>query len=157
MKKTLSILIIFSIIFMQGCFLEGGGLHSNVLSNSDSAKVTVNVQMEREYVRNISGLGAGAVAMYLIVGPFSRNVIMLYGSARQDGSTGMRTVGTFEKQLNWGTNRFTVNVQKNSEVFLKLRAGGTRSGLGDVGSFKVGSEDRQMVTVKLLASGAEIF
>lgn len=118
--------------------------------------VKINVHMEREYVQSISGLGSGAVAMYLLVGPFSNNKMMLYGTIREKSGEQMKSVGSFSKGLKWGDNSFDTRVPINSEIQFKLRAGGTRSGSTDIGFAKIGTEPTQTIIINLVASGATI-
>ncbi len=84
--------------------------------------VGMEVLLERSFVRSSSSYGGGAVAMVLLVGPFSCNVINLYGTIEhQHEDEKYRTVGTFTKGLNWGENFFNIRAPKNSEIKLMLR------------------------------------
>jgi len=118
--------------------------------------VKINVHMEREYVQSTSGLGSGAVAMWLLAGPFSNNKMMLYGTIKEKNGGKMKGVGSFSKGLKWGDNSFDTRVPMNSEIQFKLRAGGTRSGSTDIGFAEIGTEPTQIIIINLVASGATI-
>ena len=126
------------------------------VEETDMVAVKVNVHMEREYVQSVSGLGSGAVAMWLLVGPFSNNKMMLYGTIKEKSGEKMKGVGSFSRGLKWGDNSFDTKVPMNSEIQFKLRAGGNRSGFTDLGFAEVGTEPTQTIIINLVASGATI-
>ena len=80
----------------------------------------------------------------------------MYGTIKEETAGKPKTVGTFDKQLRWGMNSFKIRAPKNTEIRLRLRAGGTRSGMADVGYVSVGNDPEQSVVVRLPESGAEI-
>ena len=158
MKRFLVGMLIFGMMFgMVGCgttgFQQSFGTRTEEIN---MVSVKVNVHLERAYVQSVSGLGAGAVAMWVLAGPFSNNVITLYGTVKEKSGEKMKTVGSFSKGLQWGANSFDAKVPMNSEIQFKLRSGGTRSGFTDIGFSDVGTELTQTIVINLLASGATI-
>lgn len=158
-KKGLRAVIMF---FVAGFLLSGcatTGLQQSFgtkVSVEESVNVKLNVLLERAYIQSVSNLGAGAIAMWVIAGPFSNNVIMLYGTVREKVGDKEKTVGSFSKGLQWGENSFDIRVPKNSEIQFRLRSGGTRSGITDVGFATIGSDPTQTIVINLLGSGVTI-
>ena len=158
MKRFFVWMLIFGMVFgIVGCGTPG--LQQSIgtkVEEINMVAVKINVHMEREYVQSTSGLGAGAVTMLVLLGPFSNNKMMLYGTIKQKSGEQMKGVGTFSKGLQWGDNFFDTRVPMNSEIQFKLRAGGNRSGFTDLGFATVGTEPTQTIIINLVASGATI-
>ena len=158
MKRLLVGILIFGMAFgMVGCGTPG--LQQSIgtkVEEINMVAVKINIHMEREYVQSTSGLGSGAVTMWFLVGPFSNNKMMLYGTIKQKSGEQMKGVGTFSKGLQWGDNSFDTRVPMNSEIQFKLRAGGNRSGFTDLGFATVGADPTQTIIINLVASGATI-
>lgn len=146
------------VVAVAGCATPGfrqSGLRG--VPPEDIVHVRMDVLLERSFVRATSSYGGGAAAMVLLVGPFSANVMRLYGTVERFDTGGkITTLGTFSKQLNWGENSFIVVAAKNSDIKLKLRAGGTRKGMTDVGTVGIGSEPQQTVVVNFTEAGVDI-
>ncbi len=155
MKKTLILCLGLTIAF-SGCATMGlqQTLNPTAIS-SNRVRITMNVYLDRAFVRSNSGFGAGAVAMWLLVGPFNNDKINIYGTIKE--KTGEeKTVGTFSKGLNWGENIFNIEAPKNSQIKLMLSSGGTRAGSTDLGYADVGNDPTQTISVKLTSAGAQI-
>ncbi len=117
----------------------------------------IEILLERSFVQASSTLGAGAAAMFLLLGPFSNNRVNLYGTMqikREDGR--YISAGTFCNGLEWGETIFNIKAPKNSEIKLSLRSGGTRSGIADIGYAYIGAQPQQTVVIRLTEGGAEI-
>ena len=118
-----------------------------------STVVEIAATMERGYVRSVSNLGAGAVAMGLVVGPFSRNVINLYISKEEGASNWVKV---HEQRMKWGENNFKFNAPKSARLKLFLRVGGTRSGGTDLGILQLTDSDTHFYKVAMTAEGCNI-
>ncbi len=157
-EKIIPLIALFLVVAITGCATMG--LQQTALRGiprEDIVDVRMEVLLERAFVRSSSSYGGGAVAMVLLVGPFSMNVMKLYGTIEQKHEDGKyRSAGTFNKQLKWGENFFNIRAPKNSEIKLMLRAGGTREGMTDIGYVSVGSEKFQTVVVRLTEAGVDI-
>ena len=152
------LIVLFLVMSMAGCATTGLLQPTfRGIPRQDIVNVKMDVLLERAFVRSSSSYGGGAVAMILLVGPFSMNVMKLYGTIEQKRENGKyKPVGSFNKGLNWGQNFFNIKAPKNSEVKLMLRAGGTREGMTEIGYVSIGSEKHQTVAVKLTEAGVEI-
>lgn len=158
MKRIISLMALFLVVAIAGCATTG--LRQSAfrgIPREDIVDVRMEVLLERAFVRSSSSYGGGAVAMVLLVGPFSMNVMKLYGTIDQKHEDGKyRAAGSFDKGLKWGQNFFDIRAPKNSEIKLMLRAGGTREGMTDIGYVSVGSEKRQTVVIRLTEAGVDI-
>lgn len=158
MKRILVGMLIFGMTFgMVGCGTTGfQQSFGTKVEERNQVAVKVNIHLERAYIQSVSGLGAGAVAMWVLLGPFSNNVITLYGTIKEKSGEKTKTVGSFSKGLQWDDNSFDIRVPMNSEIQFRLRSGGTRSGFTDIGFAEVGTEPTQTIIINLIASGATI-
>lgn len=143
------------LIVNAGCFGPSGFRQTNIggsIDDTENVLVNMQINLERSFVRSNSGLGAGAVVMYAAIGPFARNVIMLYGDIKKDDNV----VSTFSKRMVWGQNQLTCRAPKNSIIQLRLRTGGTRTGMIDIGFVRIGNQPSQNVTVRMDETGTYI-
>ena len=157
MTKTVSLGLASALVAFTflGCATQGVVVQEDFAADiprENVVDVDMVVYLERAYVRDMSELGAGAAVMILAVGPFSRNLITLYGTIQHQG----KSVGSFSKRLVWGENTFAIRAVKTSEIKLRLGAGGTRSGAAHLGYAILGVKPRQTVTIRMLESGVEI-
>lgn len=152
------LIVLFLIMSIAGCATTGLLQPAfRGIPRQDIVDVRMDVLLERAFVRSSSSYGGGAVAMILLVGPFSMNVVKLYGTIEQKcEDEKYKPIGSFNKGLNWGQNFFNIKAPKNSEIKLTLRAGGTREGMTDIGYVSIGSEKHQTVVVRLTEAGVEI-
>lgn len=158
MKRILVGILMFGMVFgMVGCgttdFQQSFGTK---VEERNMVAVKVNIHMEKDYIRSVSDLGAGAAVMWILIGPFNNNVITLYGTIKEKSGEKTKTVGSFSKGLEWGDNSFDTRVPMNSEIQFRLRAGGTRSGSTEIGLVEVGTEPTQTIVINLVGSGATI-
>lgn len=126
------------------------------IPKEDIVDVRMEVFLDRAFVRSSSTYGTGAVVMVMLVGPFSYNVVKIYGSIEKWEEERYRTVGSFTKGLKWGENFFNIQSPKNAEIKLMLRSGGTRDGMIGLGSISIRSDSRQTVIIRLTESGIDI-
>ncbi|MFH0796974.1 MAG: hypothetical protein V2A65_07970 [Candidatus Omnitrophota bacterium] len=116
--------------------------------------LTINVHLEKAFVQNASSLGAGSVAMLMLVGPFSKNVVTLAGKVvPKEGNSATQT---FLKRLDWGESVHMVTVPQNCEIQLALCVGGTRTGQMDIGTVSVENEPTRTIYIKFTGDGVEI-
>jgi len=151
----------FAVVLLSiGCIACGGGpMQQSMLRNYQGnwVDVDMSLHLERAYIRANSSLGAGAVAMWVALGPFSRNVIRVYGDYIMTDEQGRETVvGTFNKQVEWGDNHIPLRVPANCQIMLRLRSGGTREGMVEMGRAYIGDGPQQQVIVWTDAGGVRI-
>lgn len=139
MKKMV---IILSVLILSGC---GGATRHYLINNSNAIEVDFSVDLDKDFVKNMSTLSSGQTAMLLLVGPFTNNAILL--EAKEMISTGERIA--FNQRLNWGANEFTSFLEKNKVYHLSVVAQGTRSGLKYIGQIKIEDADSQHFSITL--------
>ncbi len=122
----------------------------------DIVDLRMDVLLKKAYVRVTSRDGAMNRRMVFFVGPFAMNLMKIHGTIERLEEDGYKTVGTFNKGLKWGQSSFRVKVPKNTEIKLRLRAGGTKDDMVDVGSISIGSGPRQTVAINFTEAGVEI-
>jgi hypothetical protein len=155
-KLWYCLIFVGSVMIFTGCGAQGyRESYRTQIADDGMVDVKINVLLERGFVQANSNLGAGAIAMYFFAGPFSNNVMVLYGSVRQLDDKN-RTVGTFSNGLKWGENSFNTRIPKNSEIQFRLRSGGTRTGMTDLGYAKIGERDKQAINISLTEAGVSI-
>lgn len=134
--------VVLMAFLVAGC---GASTSHYIVKNENTSEVTFNVDITKEFVQSISNIGGGQVAMVLIVGPFTNNAVLL--EAKTLTSTGEQTA--FRQRLNWGTNKFTTYLTKNTDYKLAVVVQGTREGLKQVGEIKIGQDMTQNVNIVL--------
>lgn len=154
MKNILKIIAGF--VFLCGCAttnlkqsLEPTATGENIV------KVTMNVNLERDFVRENSSIGAGKLAICLISPLINNNVITICGTVI-DKNNPDKSLSTFSKELRWGDNSFIVQAQKNSRIKLVLHTGGTRTGNAELGTVDIGEEPSKNVVINLTKTGVQI-
>ena len=71
MKK---LLIVLCVVVLAGC---GSATKHYLRNNPDAIPVSFTVNLDKEFVKNISTLGGGQAAMLILVGPFTNNAVLL--------------------------------------------------------------------------------
>lgn len=139
MKK---IAIILSCLVLAGC---GASTKHYLSSNANTAEVDFSVDLDKDFVKNMSTLGGGQTAMLVLVGPFTNNAILL--EAKEINSTSERTA--FNQRLKWGRTKFSSFLAKNTVYQLTVIVQGTRAGQKSIGQIQIGDAPGQQVSVIL--------
>ena len=152
------IVICIAAFFIVGCGARDMATYDNQPpAKEGNALVHISCNLERSYVRSNSSLGAGAVAMWVLVGPISHNIIHMHGQqVTKDGLTSADLSTPWRKRLIWGDNDWFVYATPNEVLKLSVRSGGTREGLTEIAAITVSDEPMQNYSIHLGELGAQV-
>ncbi len=138
------LLLTMCLLICASCGLENRGVsHEKPAEQAGLKAVRVSVDLQRAYVRSHSSIQYALQS----VTPFTNNVVCLYGI-----NAGTQEAFAWRQLLEWGPNDFWVLIPENTQQELRLRIGGTREGLVEVGSI-----DAQQTNIQIHFTEAGAF